>query len=221
MSNALPEKVDSAALEYRLVDGSIADVVLMVGDLAQAAVEIRVTHAVDEVKAKRLLIPFIELDGYDVIENPALWKPTIDNFNPFTCEHCKSNYVKFQAKARQIAKANNLEIPTEYYRYGFCKCWKCKREIIVFAWPKSGIHDESAPEVKPIPKNIQYRYSKSIGGKYWANACPYCHIIQGDFFLHMEPDSPLFGVACQENTPVAFARDMMRIARHAEQIGLL
>ena len=52
ISQPLPEKVENAVLEYRLADGSIADVVLLVGETAQAAVEIRVTHAVDEIKAK-------------------------------------------------------------------------------------------------------------------------------------------------------------------------
>lgn len=221
ISLPLPEKVDSAILEYRLVDGSIADVALIVDDMAQAAIEIRVTHAVNEIKANRLPVPFIELDGYEVIENPAVWKPITDNFKPLTCDQCKSTYSRFQAKVRQIAKASGLELPNTYYRYGFCKCWKCKREIVVFAWPKDGMHDNSAPKIKPPPGTVQYRYSKTAGDKYWVNTCPYCQSIQGDFFLYSEPDGSFFTVNCEEDSPTAFDRDMLKIAAYAVQIELL
>lgn len=77
INQPLPEKVDKAILEYKLSDGFIIDVALMVGDIAQAAVEIKVTHAVDDIKAGRLSIPFIELDGYEVVTNPTIWKPFV------------------------------------------------------------------------------------------------------------------------------------------------
>lgn len=221
ISQLLPGKVDSAVLEFRLADGWIADVALLVGEIAQAAVEIRVTHAVDEIKANRLPVPFIELDGYEVIENPTVWKPITDNFKPLTCDKCKSAYLRFQAKVKQVAEISNLELPTAYYRYGFCKCWKCKREIIVFAWPKDGMHDDAAPKAKPIPRTVQYRFSKTVGDKYWVNTCSYCQSIQGDFFLYSEPDGPFFAVNVEEDSPMAFDRDMMKIAEYAVQIGLL
>jgi hypothetical protein len=214
-SQPLPDKVDSAILEYRLEDGSVVDVALMVEHSAQAAVEIKVTHAVDELKANSLHVPFIELDGYEVIENPTVWKSITDNFKSLTCCKCKSIYLKFQDKTRQIAKASNIELPAAYYRYGLCKCWKCKREIIVLAWPKDGMHDDSAPKVKPRPRTVQYRFSKTVGSKYWVNTCPYCQSIQGDFFLYREPDGPFFTIDVEEDSPAAFDRDMMRIAVHS------
>jgi len=218
ISQPLPEKVDDAVLEYRLTDGSIVDVALMVGEMAQAAVEIKVTHAVDEIKTLRLSVPFVELNGYEVIGNPLIWNPIADTFKPLTCDKCKSIYSRFQVKAKQVAKENGLELPAAFYRHGFCKCWKCKREIIVFAWTKDGMHDDSAPKVKPVPKTVQYRYSKTVGGKYWVNTCPYCKSIQGDFFLYSEPESPFFGVDFEEDSPTAFDRDMMRIGK-AHQRG--
>jgi ssDNA-binding Zn-finger/Zn-ribbon topoisomerase 1 len=221
VSQPLPEKVDGAVLEYRLGDGSVADIALMVGDMAQAAVEVRVTHAVGEVKANRLPIPFIEVDGYDIIENATAWKPTIDNFRPLTCERCKSAYSRFRARAKRVAKANNLELPTEYYRHGLHKCWKCKHEIIVFGWPKDAMHDNSAPKTEPLPRTVQYRYSGTAGFKYWANTCPHCRSIQGDFFLYAEPDGPFFSVHFGADSPTAFGKDMMKIASHAAQIGFL
>lgn len=218
VSKPLPDKVDGAVLEHRLKDGSVVDIALLVGEIAQAAVEIRVTHAVDDIKADRFPVPFIELDGYAVIENPLVWSPIIDNFKPLTCDKCKSIYLKFRDKANQVAKVSNIELPSAYYRYGLCNCWKCKREIIVFAWPKNELYDNSAPEVKPCPRTVQYRFSKTAGVKYWVNTCPYCQSIQGDFFLYAEPDGPFFAVELEEDSSIAFDRDMLKIAKHADQI---
>lgn len=221
VSQALPEKVNGAALEHKLADGSIADVALLVGKTVQAAVEIRVTHAVDDLKANRLPIPFIELDGYEIINTPTVWKPIKDEFKPLTCDKCKSNYLRFRAKVKQVAKANKIQLPSTYYRHGLCLCWRCRREIVVFSWPRDGIHDKRTPKVRSIPRIIRYRISKTINDIYWANTCPYCRSIQGDYFLHDEPDGPFFGVNVYEDSSVAFKKDMMHIAKQAVEIGLL
>ena len=169
----------------------------------------------------RISVPYIELEGNEVIANPKVWKPITDNFKPPTCDKCKSNYLRFQAKVKQIAEASKIELPIAYYRYGFCKCWKCKNDIIVFAWPKDGMHDDSAPKTKPIPQTVQYRFSKTVGQKYWVNTCPYCHSIQGDFFLYSEPDGLFFTVNIEDDSPKAFDEDMLKIAAYAVQIELL
>jgi hypothetical protein len=221
LNQPLPDKVDAAVLEYALSDGSIVDVALIVGEIARAAVEIKVTHAMDVTKANRLPVPFIELDGYKVIQNPSLWKPITDTFGTLTCRKCKSSYSAFQTKAQRVAKATDIDLPTSYYRYGLCNCWKCKRYIVVFTWPKDGLHDDDAPLVNPVPRTIQYRFSRMAGGQYWANTCPYCKSIQGDFFLHSEPDGPFFSTHIGEDSPTAFRADMMRIATYAAQLGLL
>jgi hypothetical protein len=208
---ALPDKVDRAILEYRMPEGSIVDIALMVANEAAAAIEIRVTHAVDENKAKSLSVPFIELDGQAVIENPTIFQPIRDHFLPFFCRRCKQAKEKFHYKVNIIAKRTGIELPESYYRYGFCKCWKCKREIIVFAWPKTSEWDKSAPKVKPIPRTIQYRYSATVNNKYWVNTCPNCKSIQGDWFLFFEIDSPFFGIS-RKDSEDAYHRDMQTIA---------
>lgn len=224
VSQPLPDKVEKAVVEYRLVNGLIADIALFAGEELLAIVEINVTHAVDNMKADRLdrlAVPFIELDGQEVIENPAVWKPLTDRFKPITCKDCKAIYPEFQRKVREVAQSNGLDLPTNYYRYGLCRCWKCKREIIVFAWPKDGLFDNAAPNILPRPKTIQYRFSKTVGEKYWVNTCPFCQSIQGDFFLHCEPEGPFFGIDIEEDTTTSFESDLMRIAVRAKHIGLL
>lgn len=211
----LPEKVEKALLEHRLNNGYVVDLALMVEGKPQAAIEIRVTHNVGEIKAENLSIPFIEVDGNEVIQRPMVWRPIVDKFILLLCNDCKSLKAKFEIEAKQIANACNIELPTFYYRYGICKCWNCKRKIIVFTWVKEGIHDNSAPKLKPIPQTIQYKYSKTVGHHYWLNTCPYCHVIQGDYFLYCEPDGPFFGVTCTEDTEAAFLNDMLAISLHS------
>jgi hypothetical protein len=36
------------------------------------------------------------------------------------------------------------------------------------------------------------RYSKTAGSRYYANTCPKCGVISGDFYLHSEPGAPFF-----------------------------
>lgn len=217
ISQPLPEKVDSAVLEYGLPDGSVVDVALLVKETAQAAIEIKVGHGVGKIKASKPSVPFVELDGYEIITNSAVWKPVTDNFKPVACDECKLVYSGFQARVRRVAKATNIELPTTYYRYGLTGCWKCKQEILVFAWPKNDEWSDSAPKVEPFPRTIQYRFSKTVGYKYWANTCPYCQSIQGDFFLHQEPAGPFFGVEIEEDSPIAFDTDMLQIAQYANK----
>ena len=218
-SQPLPQEIDSAVLEYKLPDGSIVDVALMSGGVAKYAIEIRVTHAVEEIKAGRISVPFVELIGDDLVETPSIWVPRIDQFDPIICDKCESNYSAFQTKAEQIAKANNLELPKAYYRYGLWKCWNCNREMIVFSWPQHTMWGVVAPKVKPCPQTIRYEYGKTVRHKYWTNTCPYCKQVQGDNYLYRFPNGP-FPMDIEEDSPAAFNRDMMMIAHHITHLGL-
>ena len=221
IDQSLPDKVERAVMEYRMSDGFIVDVALMVENKPAAAIEIRVTHAVGESKAELLSVPFIELEGKTVIENPTIFEPIHDQFLPFTCRACKQAKTRFHVKVNEIAKQTGIKLPDRYYRYGFCECWRCKREIIVYAWPKASEWDNSAPKMKPIPQTIQYRYSNTVGGKYWVNTCPRCKSIQGDFFLFFGSDGPFFGTHCKGNSQDAYNRDMENIINYAVYNGML
>lgn len=89
-------------------------------------------------------------------------------------------------------------------------CWKCEGKMTVVALLAPNIVDvEEENEAivlsdvvelpQPILQYIQsrvptykYRYSKTVGGKYFANTCPSCGVISGDFFMHSEPGGPFF-----------------------------
>lgn len=87
------------------------------------------------------------------------------------------------------------------------KCWKCKRVInVVFpysdeyvSWSWFGMSKEEEAIWRQIAKlqrqgvrffanvgPIKYRYSKTVGEKYWMNTCKYCGAKVGNFFLKHE-----------------------------------
>ncbi len=40
--------------------------------------------------------------------------------------------------------------------------------------------------------SIKLKNSKMAGKRYFANTCPKCGVLYGDFFLHAEPGAPFF-----------------------------
>ena len=42
------------------------------------------------------------------------------------------------------------------------------------------------------------RYSKTARSGYYANSCPRCGVISGDFYLHSEPGAPFFPTTKRE-----------------------
>jgi hypothetical protein len=79
---------------------------------------------------------------------------------------------------------------------------------------------KTKPEIQPMPRTIQHCYSKEAGSKYWANTCPFCKSVQGDYFLHAEPEGPFFGTDIEYATGT-FEKDLMKVAFYASYCGLL
>ncbi len=87
-------------------------------------------------------------------------------------------------------------------------CWRCETSMPVIAILAPKIDDTEdqvgvLTGIENLPENIlrfiqsrvptfKLKYSKMAGKKYFANTCPKCGVIYGDFFLHGEPDSPFF-----------------------------
>ena len=237
----LPAAVTDVRLEHRLSSGHVADVALLSGDEIALVVEIRVSHAVDDDKARDLVVPFVELDGYELtgtqsartpqrttMPRPAstltAWSPIRDNLSHRHCHFCQDRLVRFQNKLSGVAAACGLEIPPDYFRPGICCCWKCRKEIVVFAWPKSDDYEENAPMSEPKPLTIQYRATTASGTSYWLPVCPYCGEAQGNHFLYNEPDGPFFKMneyQIVEGLEPNFQRDLYMIAFMAEYNGII
>jgi hypothetical protein len=211
----IPDKVELAEIDYKMGDKQL-DVALMASGEVLAAIVIDIGQTLDKYEGLPLEVPHISVDGWKVIENPKIWQAELDAFRLLACERCKEKFMRFQERASRIANRTRVKIPTSYYRYGITHCWKCGEEIIVFAWPEDGHQTTAKPKKEPVPRTIQYRFSKTAGHKYWANTCPRCKMIQGSFYLHSEPGAPFFCVYCEEDTSRSYREDMYKIAFYAE-----
>ena len=93
-------------------------------------------------------------------------------------------------------------------------CWRCGADM-----PAVSLIAPNIPETEgeicvlsnirelppPVLRWIQQRFptvmlkfSKSTQSKYYANTCPKCGVLSGDFFLHEEPGAPFFPTTKEE-----------------------
>ncbi len=84
----MPRKVLRAAEEWRLRTGHVVDVALLgPADLPIAAIEVVVSHEVDDAKAFELGMPWIEVEGAAVCESGGrVLTPVRDRFLPWLCD---------------------------------------------------------------------------------------------------------------------------------------
>jgi len=104
---------------------------------------------------------------------------------------------------------DKLKINSPLYMIGRkASCWRCgaKMSVIALLAPKVDDTEDQVcifSGIENIPKKILsliqskvptfvLKYSKTVGKKYFANTCPKCKVIYGDFFLHDEPGAPFF-----------------------------
>jgi hypothetical protein len=88
MRQRLPERVRAAKVEVGT--GGLRPDVLLVdsADAPVAAVEVFVTHAVDDAKAARLAIPCIEVCAAEILADPLAWSPRQAwRLLPIRCDH--------------------------------------------------------------------------------------------------------------------------------------
>jgi hypothetical protein len=161
-------------LEARLPSGRIPDVLLRDAEgQPRFAVELLVTHAVDEAKAADLDLPWIELRAADVVENPRRWKSVRGKLKIDRCKRCRVEAeITAEILARFCRKWKITLVPP--YSAKPASCWKCGEDVLYFSWGKG-----TPPE--PRPYLVQWRYSETVEGNYWASTCPRCKALQGNF----------------------------------------
>jgi len=167
----------------------VADVVLYRGEVPAAVVEVLATSRVGPEKARRFRVPWMELRAEDVLERPYWWVAVQDGLQPFTCPACdrraqagRAELEDIKARAAQIAAQEHLPIPpSPPYQYVPHACWRCAAEMVAYLWPGSGSHNPRRPP-DPIPSTVQHRVTEGAGD-YWANCCPRCSAVQGDYYL--------------------------------------
>ena len=55
-----------------------------------------------------------------------------------------------------------------------------------------GLPEEVLTYIQKRVPTFKFSYSTTVGSKYYANTCPSCGVLSGDFFLHSEPGAPFF-----------------------------
>lgn len=109
----------------------------------------------------------------------------------------------------------SLKIMPPLYLVGMkIECWRCQHRmpaVAILAPNIEGTDNEICilSDIVGLPKDIlnyiqtraptfQLKYSKTVGSQYYANTCPICGTLSGDFFLHSEPGAPFFPTDEQE-----------------------
>ena len=209
-SQPLPDKVTSAELEYRLPGGRVVDVALMSGSQPVAGVEIRVSHAVDEIKAADIPIPFIELKGIDILAKPDLWVPIVDQFRATKCPVCAEQFEQFKKVTSRIAKENGITLPTEFFRYSVHDCYRCRKPMISYWWPGKVPPKKVGNTVRPSA--IQFQKTRFNPFGIWLNTCPNCQAPQSSDCFGNSTSSPFYCLGDNPDALVSFEEDLKWIA---------
>lgn len=87
-------------------------------------------------------------------------------------------------------------------------CWRCGADMPVVALIAPNVPETEGTvcilsDVRELPSSVlafvqrrfstfKLKYSKTTQSKYYANTCPRCGVLSGDFYLHSEPGVPFF-----------------------------
>lgn len=102
-----------------------------------------------------------------------------------------------------------LKIRRPLYLASTCTiCWRCRvaMPVVCLIAPQvEGADGEVCvlSDVRRLPEDVltfiqrqfpsfRLKYSKTVQAKYYANTCPKCGVLSGDFHLHAEPGAPFF-----------------------------
>lgn len=75
--------------------------------------------------------------------------------------------------------------------------WFQTHDFSFFSMPVY-INDEVTNLLNRLFPHYKLGYSRTVGGRYWANHCKHCGALQGDFHLHSEPGGAFFPVEIEE-----------------------
>jgi hypothetical protein len=112
-----------------------------------------------------------------------------DGLQPFSCPTCsrlragdEEALQQIQDRALVVARKLSTAVPSNpLYRCVPHDCWRCDEEMLVYVWPGGGDHTPRRPPT-PIPATVRHRVTEGAGD-YWANCCPSCSAVQGDYYL--------------------------------------
>jgi hypothetical protein len=98
--------------------------------------------------------------------------------------------------------------PPLYLAHTMVSCWRCGAKMPALALVAPNVAEADGAicilsEIKELPQAVlqfvgkhfpsfTLKYSKAVSSRYYANTCPTCGVISGDFYLHSEPGAPFF-----------------------------
>jgi hypothetical protein len=164
----------TAVPEHRLEGGLRPDVALLAGTAVVLALEVRVRHAVDEAKAARMPVPFLELDAHDVLAAPRVWQPIAELPRPDACPACIARRDRDARELRRLAA--ELGVDTEAHpgwEAGLDACAACGKETIRFTRGKG---TAAGPTRGRAPPGVRIARVKVRGGfaSRTVTACFFC-----------------------------------------------
>lgn len=167
-----PESVTGAAEEVTLPSGRRVDVALLADDTVVAAIEVLVTHQVDEVKAGDLgELPWIEVEAFRVLDTPGFWYPVATGgLPPLVCDECRLGKERRWRQLLDLATELGVEIPGRPYWSQPYRCPSCRATTIVTTWPGQTLFrwTSRAPDPRPPWLENDWRF----GGYF--NRCLRC-----------------------------------------------
>ena len=95
-------------------------------------------------------------------------------------------------------------------------CWRCNADMPAVAIIAPNVPEAEGEvctlsDIRSLPSNLRsfiqkrfpsfrLKYSKTTQSEYYANTCPKCGMLSGDFYLHSEPGGPFFPTSEEEAT---------------------
>ncbi len=203
-------------LEYKIGNYRVDIAILSDSASIKGVIEVCDTHKIGKEKWEYFNnnnIRCIEVDAQSVIdvsEVGGFIKCICNNLDCYRCEPAKNAQKRtFIAKTQVIAKKLDIELPTAYYRYAPDKCWKCRKDIILYTYP--GCNESlggvpSDPTHEPIPSTLKKLFM--YDNWQYANVCPHCESLQGNFFIYHEPEGVFFCIGDIIDSQEAYESDM-------------
>jgi hypothetical protein len=111
-------------------------------------------------------------------------------------------------KKKEVDNRKTQINPPLYLASTMISCWRCRADM-----PAVGLIAPNVPEtenevcilsdITELPASVlafvqnrfpsfKWKFSKTTRSEYYANTCPKCGVLSGDFYLHSEPGGPFF-----------------------------
>jgi hypothetical protein len=177
----IPRKVARVELEHRLASGHVVDVALLASGVALpvAAVEIVVTHEVDEEKTREMGVPWIECDAAQVCDAHGRVVVAVrDEFLPWLCAAHAGQRGRGPRAARHERRARAAIVASlgfdlrAFPEYRAERVTRCARghDALVFSWYGAEPPWPRPPLVVATAGDLDWRRT-SMGG--WARVLPW------------------------------------------------